>query len=300
MVLLGAMLFGTNGIAQALGPSAPPRAVGAVRVIVGGAILLAVALSRRCRFESARSMPLVTLALGAAVACYQTLFFSGIVRTGVAVGSIVTVATTPAATGLVGYLLNRDVPSRRWFLATVLAIAGTVAVSGLESSGHVDALGLVMCVASGVSVGVYTVLTKRLLLAGSSVLEVSTVEVALSGLLLVPVLVTAGTGWLRTGPGLALAGYLGVVTTAVGFSLIALGLSRIRPATAATLGLAEPVTAAVLAVLILDERFSGLQVAGAAAVAVALVFIANEPVPVSPAVDRDESPATVRATTSSA
>ncbi len=43
LVLLSAVCFGTTGTAQALGPDAAPITVGAVRIAIGGALLLAVA-----------------------------------------------------------------------------------------------------------------------------------------------------------------------------------------------------------------------------------------------------------------
>ena len=43
LVLLAAVCFGTTGTAQALGPDAAAVTVGAVRIAVGGLLLLAVA-----------------------------------------------------------------------------------------------------------------------------------------------------------------------------------------------------------------------------------------------------------------
>src|SRR6185295_13796906 len=43
LVLLSAVLFGTTGTAQALGPDAAPVTVGAARIAIGGALLLLVA-----------------------------------------------------------------------------------------------------------------------------------------------------------------------------------------------------------------------------------------------------------------
>ena len=43
-ILIAAVLFGTTGTAQALGPELDPLAVGASRIAVGGALLTLVAL----------------------------------------------------------------------------------------------------------------------------------------------------------------------------------------------------------------------------------------------------------------
>ena len=49
-VLLAALCFGTTGTAQALGPDGlAPAGVGAARILVGGALLVLVALRARRR-----------------------------------------------------------------------------------------------------------------------------------------------------------------------------------------------------------------------------------------------------------
>ncbi len=47
MVLIAALLWGTTGTARALAPSsATPLSVGAIRIAIGGALLVALALAR--------------------------------------------------------------------------------------------------------------------------------------------------------------------------------------------------------------------------------------------------------------
>ena len=62
---------------------------------------------------------------------------------------------------------------------------------------------------------------------------------------LLPALALVDTGDLLTANGLALAAYLGVVTTTLAYILFAKGLQRIGASETATLTLAEPVTAMV-------------------------------------------------------
>jgi drug/metabolite transporter, DME family len=93
-VLLAATLWGTTGTARALGPDdASPTAVGAARVVVGGACLLLVGwrlgwLSAPRRADARRGTPrdgggapAFVIAV-AAMAAYQPLFFGGVARTG--------------------------------------------------------------------------------------------------------------------------------------------------------------------------------------------------------------------------
>ncbi len=276
-VLAGSTLFGTSGVAKALGPhAAPAAAVGAARVLIGGALLVALAATRRHAFRAARRRPAVTGLLGASVAVYQTCYFSGIDRVGVGIGSIMAVATVPVATGVIAWLLRGERPTRRWYPATGLGVLGMIGVSGgLGTASHPDVVGLLLCVTAGVSVGFYTVFSRALLDQGDTVTEVTTVALAISGVLLLPVLLGAGVGWLGTPSGAAMAVYLGLVTSALGFWLNARGLSWVRPTTVATLNLAEPVAAVLLAFVVLAERPSPIQIAGAGAVCVALGLLAR-------------------------
>jgi drug/metabolite transporter, DME family len=78
---------------------------------------------------------------------------------------------------------------------------------------------------------------------------------------------------LATGSGLVMALYLGVVATGVAYVLFGFGLRRLSTATAVTLVLAEPLTAALLAVVVLDESIPVLGWLGVVAVMAGLVLV---------------------------
>lgn len=115
LVLLAAILWGTTGTAQALLPGAPdPLRVGAVRIAIGGAaLLLAARLSDGfARGEQWSARPVALAALG--VAAFQVLFFSGVERVGVAVGTVVAIGSAPAFAGMLGWAVARERPGGRW------------------------------------------------------------------------------------------------------------------------------------------------------------------------------------------
>jgi DME family drug/metabolite transporter len=62
--------------------------------------------------------------------------------------------------------------------------------------------------------------------------------------------------WVSTGSGLAMALHLGVAATGAAYLLFGYGLHRLTTATTVTLVLAEPLTATLLATLVLDESLS--------------------------------------------
>jgi drug/metabolite transporter, DME family len=102
-------------------------------------------------------------------------------------------------------------------------------------------------------------------------------------LLLLPLLALVPLGELGTPGGLALALYLGAIPTALAYVLFARGLERIGAGETATLTLAEPVTAAVLGVIVLGERPGAAAAAGAALVLAGLALLALRPPASAPA-----------------
>jgi hypothetical protein len=104
-VLGAAVLFGTTGTAQALGPAATtPLGVGAARLAVGGIALLTVLplLGHPVREATALWRTRAGLAAGACTALYQLAFFAGVSRAGVALGTLVTIGSGPVLGGPAG------------------------------------------------------------------------------------------------------------------------------------------------------------------------------------------------------
>ncbi|MFN3980926.1 MAG: EamA family transporter, partial [Caldilinea sp.] len=121
-VLVAAVCWGTTGTAQTFAPEgATPLAVGAMRLLIGGAALLLFALGRRQLRLQGWPLSATMVAIGT-IAGYQLFFFAGVARTGVAVGTVVGIGSAPIFAGLLGLLLLGEKPSRRWMLATLLAI----------------------------------------------------------------------------------------------------------------------------------------------------------------------------------
>jgi drug/metabolite transporter, DME family len=273
-ILVAALLFGTTGTARALGPAAPATTVGAVRIVVGGLLLLMVAWRRR-ELTTLRDAPVAALALGVGVAVYQLAFFGAIRDTGVAVGTVVAIGSAPVAAGLVESLVERVRPSRRWGGATILAAGGvsalTVASAGAAS---LSPAGIALALVAGAGYASYAVGARRLIRHGHPPAGVMAAAFGAGGALLLPILLVGGHGELTSPSGVLLAVYLGLAPTALGYLLYAAGLRRVTAAEAATLTLAEPVTATFLGLVVLGERLDPLAAAGAALVLSGLVVLA--------------------------
>jgi DME family drug/metabolite transporter len=267
-VIAAATLWGTTGTAQALAPQgAGPLAIGTLRLLVGGAGLLAFALWRGKRLAAlggVHAWPWKPILLAAVcMAAYQVLFFSGVARTGVAVGTIVGIGSSPILAGALAFVFRGERPGWKWVIATVLAVAGgSLLASGASGSSaaasgglHVDPLGLLLAIGAGGAYATFILVSKGLLEGSSSEMALAVIF-CLGALFLLPLLLTQNMAWLLQPRGLAVALHLGLVTVGLGYTLFWAGLRRVPVAMAGTLTLAEPLTAGLLGVLVLGERLT--------------------------------------------
>ena len=274
MVLIAGLLWGTTGTARALGPAtAAPLAVGAVRIAIGGAVLVAIALARGTLLS--RRWPLLPALLSAiAVAIYQLSFFEGVARAGVAAGTIVAIGSAPAFAGLFAFLALGERPTTRWLVATAIAVAGIVLLVLPAGVAHLEPLAVVLPLVAGAGYAVYATASKRLLREGDNV-AVAAIAFGGGALILVPVLVIADLSWLGDPRGVAVALWLGLVATALAYLLFTRALARLPVSWGATLSLVEPLTASVLGTVVLGEALGPVQLLGAGLVAAGLVALAT-------------------------
>jgi DME family drug/metabolite transporter len=253
-------------------------AVGAARVIGGGLLLLLVSLRggalRRLMARGTRTRWLLVIA-AAAAAVYQTAFFAATARAGVAIGTVVTIGAAPVFTGVLSVVTRRPGrPGARWLAATAAAVAGCAM---LVTGGHASAAsaaGVALALLASCCYAVYAVTASYLITGGAQDRAVIGAIFGGAAVLLLPVLLTSPMGWVATGPGLAVAAYLAVLTTALAYLLYARGLRTTAVTTATTLGLAEPAVAAVLGLALLGEHLTAAGLAGLGILAISLVITA--------------------------
>ena len=276
LVLLAACLWGTNGTAQALAPQgAQPIIIGTLRIALGGLTLLIIAALRGALRDGKR-WPFWPTLLGAlSMAAYQMFFFAGVARTGVAVGTIVGIGSTPILAGPIGFLVRGERPSRRWALATALGIIGCVLLIAAGEKIHLDLLGIFMAICAGGSYAIFTTVSKGLLEEHAPE-AVMAVTFCLGACFVLPLLFTANLHWLIQPSGFLVILHLGVITAGLAYTLFARGLRLVPIATAASLTLGEPLTAGLLGVLFLHEALSTLAVFGILLIFIGLMFLTTK------------------------
>jgi len=274
-LIFAGVCFGTTGTAQALGPDgSSPLVVGAARLLVGAAFLWII--HKILGASGSRIGWLDLLIGGVGVALYQISFFSAVRSTGVAVGTLTAIGSAPALTGIMGYLINKEVPSLRWLKATLITTLGIICLTGAKGFTHFNLIGVLEALGAGASYSLFAVASKRGMNSGASFTEAMYKIFGLGAILLLPIFFLGKDQFLTSRSGILMALWLGLVPTAIAYTSYASGLNRIKVATASTLILAEPATATLLAALVLGESLNGYSWLGVTIVVTGLLYLSQE------------------------
>lgn len=271
-LILAGICFGTTGTAQALGPKGiSPLAVGSGRLLTGALLLYLFHRSTTKTVAKISGRDLWLSALG--VVFYQITFFSAVKSTGVAIGTVTALGSAPALTGVVAYLINKEKPTRRWFLATVITTIGIIVLSTSKGLTEFNFRGFLLAIGAGASYSVFAVASKRALTHGVTVTDAMFRIFGLGAILSAPLLFIGSMHWLATPRGLLMVFWLGLIPTAVAYIAYGYGLSKVRASTASTLILAEPATATLLAAIVLGEAINARGWIGIFVVIIGLIYL---------------------------
>ena len=255
-ILLAAIVWGTTGTAQTFAPEgAGPLAIGAVRLILGGIILLFIALVKGEKIELAKWDKRMLILAAISISAYQPLFFAGVNRAGVAVGTVVAIGSAPIVTGTVEYFTGDNKPGVKWIAASASSIIGCILLLAMGKHIKIDVAGIVFSLCAGISYALYTLASKKLL-DEHSPRQVTAMIFSFSGILLFPLLLTQNLQWILSVRGGAVAIHLGFFTAALAFSMFNRGLTKVSASKASVLVMAEPLTAAILAIAVLQEELT--------------------------------------------
>jgi DME family drug/metabolite transporter len=253
--LLGNGLAGTAGTVAAIyAINTPSPVIGFVRLFIGAITLLILAPflgGKISQLPRLITRPGVWI-MAASSASYQVFFFASVDRTGVATAALITVGCIPVSAGIVGWIFLREHPSRVWYISTAIAISGLVIASIGELQTN-DATGIIFAVIAGSGIGAYINAAKIEVRAGGHSTQLPGMAFLLGsiGLFFVVRSDLLQVEW--TTQTILLAVYLGAVTMGIANGIQMLGLRGISPGVASTMMLADPVTAAVLGVVVLGE-----------------------------------------------
>lgn len=262
LIICGAVLWGTTGTTQGLAPSeATPEAIGALRLLVGGLTLLIIAFIKQKTIPSGIWSNKYLWLSALFTAIYQLCFFAGVKQAGVAIGTVVGIGSAPIAGGILGYLFRKEILTRKWFWATALATTGLCLLALSGDQVNLNLTGLSLAIGAGVAYAAFT-LTMKNLLESYPPLFATALAFCIGSLGLFPFILLSDYHWIFTPQGLIATGYMGIVATALAYLFFTAGLRTVKVSSAVTLTLAEPLTASILGVLILQETLNIKELTG--------------------------------------
>lgn len=264
----GALLWGTTGVAVRIihdrsGLSAV--SIGWYRVTIAAVVVALVFRGRGVRpvVEALRRHPIALVVSGAGFGAYQALYFIGVQDVGVSVSTLVSLGVAPVALTAGAAIGRRRLPGLSGLAVLACAVGGLALVSLRPGSGvgapH-PLIGVLASVASGLGYAAITVLSRRMSTLDPLLLTGVTSTVA--AMVLLPFAIVAGLSLPQDGIASGWLVYIGVVPTVAAYWLFYRGLRSTTSEVAGVLTLLEPLTAAVLAAIVVHESLSSWAVVG--------------------------------------
>ena len=282
LVMAAALLWGTTGTAAFwIGAEASPIAIGAATMGIGGVILALVGGSSSLAVlrDGGTRVWAVLGILG--VVLYPLTFYWGMSQAGIALGNLIALGLGPLIVALLEWGVDSSAPSRRWWFASGIALAGIALMSAAKvdlGGGRVSnvALGVALAVTAGAAYGLYTYAFGRLIERGHSPRAVIGAMFGGASPILLLVLAVAGAGLFASVAQVALVGYLVLGPMVLAYVAFSVALKTLRSSTVASVALLEPVIAGLLAIVLVGERLGPLAWVGALAVLGAMAMLSRD------------------------
>ena len=254
-VLIAGLAWGTGGPAAAfLFQASGLDAVGiSFWRLAGGACWLALSwpfLGRTPLTKQLFAAPLSLGLNGAGLAVVQLAYFASVDLVGVALSTVISLGSAPLLIALA--TRERITPTH------LLALLGlTLLTYGAEGAATTNSLlGIALALLSGAAYATTTLLNRNTPNPATTAL----LSFGLGALFLFPFALS--TGLLPTPASLPMIAYLGLVPTAIAYTLFYQALPAIRPTTAALLALTEPLLATFLGILLFHESLTPTAILG--------------------------------------
>ncbi|WP_406129134.1 DMT family transporter [Streptomyces sp. NBC_00989] len=274
-LIIAGVAWGTAGAAASLvyrTSDLGPLALSFWRCAAGFLLLLTVRLLRLRRpgarpaavAEPLGRKALRTVTTGLGLAVFQTAYFAAVAATGLAVATVVALGAGPVLVALGARLTLGERLGAGGAVAVGGALTG-LAVLSLGPAATVRPSGVLLALVSAAGGTAMTLLTRRWGRGGGTDASATAVGTfAVTSLCLLPLALAEGLVPHTAQPGrvLWLLGYIATVPTALAYALYFVAAAVVRSATVSVIMLLEPVSAAVLAVVLLGERPTPTTLAG--------------------------------------
>jgi len=257
--------------------TAPESALLVLRFVIAGTTL-GIVFARRHPLAGARDRAVWPrlLLMGAIDAVSMLLFFVAMRATGVAIGMFLQFLA-PVWVAVVAPRILHSRTDRIVYPALALALGGLAVILAPSFFGEAARLpwwGVAAGLGAGAGYAAFQLSVKDLTSRVSSVgIVIAEAWIDVAVLLPLALWQTVGAGYQLTTRDLAAGLILGLVCTALAYTMWTEGVGRIRVQHSSILGYLEPVTAPIYALLLLGQSISGWTITGGALIVLAGILV---------------------------
>ncbi|MEX3073117.1 DMT family transporter [Vibrio alginolyticus] len=280
-ILFAAVLWGTTGAAASFSEQVSPLAIGAFAMGVGGVIQALISLRSIKNSASQIWVFRRPLAIGSvALAVYPLAFYSSMKLSGVAIGTVISIASAPFFTVIIEYLFRtgKNV-SKIWWMSFALGAAGIVLLvlergedGFFTASDSNYLLGIALGLVAGFTYAGYSCVAKSMIDEGVKSQAAFGSIFAGGAVLLLPSLWFTGENLFAGSMNSLVSLYMAIVPMCMAYLAFGYGLRHVPVSSATLLTLFEPVVAAILAVWIVGEKISVVGWVGIGLIGVCLIL----------------------------
>ncbi|WP_298943816.1 EamA family transporter [uncultured Psychromonas sp.] len=279
-IVIASFLWGTTGLAAHYSEAVSALAIGAFSSGIGGVLL--VFTSRYKLWNDYKLMlqqPKVLLLGAVSVAIYPLAFYSSMRLSGIAIGTVVSIASAPLFAAMLDCLISKKQISLQWVLSFFIGSSGVVLlVLGKEQkllesqSLDQEMLGVLLGCIAGLAYASYSWAAKRLIENGVHSRSSMSGLFGCAALLLLPSLWFTGDNLFSNPMNALVSLYIGIIPMFIGYLLFGFGLNYIDVSKATLITLIEPLIATVLAVCLIGEKFKAIGWIGVCLVSLCLLI----------------------------
>lgn len=279
-IIFACLLWGTTGTAASFTPNVSPLATGAFAMGLGG-VLLVLSSLKRLKIDRVKLLAHYKLLLlgGLSVAVYPLAFYSSMRLSGVAIGTVISIASAPFFTVLLECLISKKLVSNKWLISfaigavgIVLLAMGKVNVTSHETHKMTHYFGMLLGLLAGLSYALYSWAAKSMINQDIHSKSAMSGMFGLAALLLLPSLLFTGDNLFASTSNSLVVLYMAIIPMFLGYVLFGYGLNYVEASQATLLTLLEPALATVMAVLIVGEKFSIIGWVGIALILLCLLL----------------------------
>ncbi|MEV6166233.1 EamA family transporter [Streptomyces sp. NPDC052052] len=250
---------------------------------LGGLALLLVVLALRPRRPAVPAEPrgrrlLRIVGNGVGLTVFQGAYFAAVEATGLAVGTVVTLGAGPVLIAVGARLTMGERLGRGGLVAVAASLAGLAVLVLGGDAATVRPAGVALALLSAAGYATITLLTRWLGRDGGATdpLATSAWAFGIGAVGLLPMAAAEGfvPHTVQTVQVVALLVYVAAIPTALAYGLYFAGAAVVRAATVSVIMLLEPVSAAVIAVVVFRERLTATTVLGTLMLLAAVVGLA--------------------------